>query len=156
MFSNAAFITFAVCFIALGCSGESSTPQRWQQSVKAGNKTYFLFNQPLTLIEADIQCRQEKMKLLSIENEAEYRDLVAKINEFDTGNPLYVWSSGTLNSDGTWLWLSTREPITFFDWVGDFEPEPGMDCINLNFNFYPKGTYTTTACSTPSNFICEL
>lgn len=108
-------------------------------------------------------CKEEKLQLLTIHNEAENNQLEAIMDKHQVK---IAWMAGTDNGhEGTWLWATDKSSIQYTNWAyfhyGRVHPQPdnyaGVEhCLqmDLTWSARPK-TWNDAQCDLPIQYFCE-
>ncbi|XP_067684234.1 C-type lectin-like [Haliotis asinina] len=118
---------------------------------------YRLFrNDKYTWPEAVFQCEKHGAYLASIETQEESADMHALTEELNLGDLDKIWIGlSDVREEGVWVWESTRQNATFFDWA---PAEPNQkateqDCVILYGKQHLQ--WADDQCLYKYEYICE-
>ncbi|KAF4523641.1 hypothetical protein B566_EDAN010150 [Ephemera danica] len=123
-----------------------------------GTEYYIHTSSKVTWFEAYEICRVNHLKLLSIESAAENNIIKRGIAMRDLNSPF--WTSGNdIENEGTWIWRSTGQPVTFFNWETN-QPQNFNDgdehCIFIgNWGQKKVPMWHDAPCTWKLFFVCE-
>ncbi|CAH1107852.1 unnamed protein product [Psylliodes chrysocephalus] len=131
----------------------------WSHTFKLGEKSYFIETEKMNFDDANNFCKGHNMQLVAIANATENTKMYNELNEMgDFKDKSALWTSGTkLAKSDDWVWLTSMEIITFFDWgTGEPNNAGGNEyCLALHPNFYSSGHWNDVACSELLYPLCE-
>ncbi|XP_046569528.1 C-type lectin mannose-binding isoform-like [Haliotis rubra] len=119
---------------------------------------YRLFrNDKNTWPEAGFECEKHGAYLVSIETQQESVDMHALVEELNLGDLDKVWIGlSDVREEGVWVWESTRQNATFFDWAPS-EPNQKdtvqQDCVILYGKQHLQ--WADDRCEYKYEYICE-
>ncbi|XP_072392646.1 lectin subunit alpha-like [Diabrotica undecimpunctata] len=102
-------------------------------------------------------CALNRMKLVTLETQAENDAVLSIVEKHTTGRQVFWTSGNKLGDNNTWTWMTTGTEIVFFDW-GTGEPDDvnGTEqCISITSKTYVSGSWNDINCSVQMGVICE-
>ncbi|XP_046341373.2 C-type lectin-like isoform X2 [Haliotis rufescens] len=153
--ANMASMTFGfLCAAVVVVSVSADCLNGWTHF---SNSCYRLFRDKKSWPDAVFECEKYGAYLASVETQQENVDIHALVKELNVGVLDRVWIGLTdVREEGVWVWESTRQNATFFDWAPSEPNQKGtqqQDCVVLYGQEHHQ--WADDRCETHYYFFCE-